>query len=631
MRPAIKSVVIGTAGHIDHGKTALIRALTGTDTDRLPEEKRRGMTIDLGFAFLDASATDGTRVRIGFVDVPGHGLFIRNMLSGTGSVGAVLLVISAQEGIKPQTVEHLAICNLLSVARGIAVITKIDAVSATRLQEVRLEVEHFLRGTFLSDERRPILPVSAKTGEGIEELRRGIVALAVDLNLTYPDHLARLPIDRAFVVKGFGTVVTGTLISGTLLAGQSLVLEPGGRPVRLRGMQTNGQAEEEVIAGSRVAANLADVEVSEVSRGQTLVAADTLSAVSVIDAEVTLLDSAAPLKHRARVYFHALTSSTLASVSIYDNAAADPATTALMRLTLQSPVVLIPGDHFVLRQASPPATIGGGRVLDAYPSQNLRKANVAAWLRSLQVASAKEQIDLRIERRGTQGLPTTRLMAETGLTRDGLLRISGLTSSERLLLLPGNLFLAQQAAEEASAILTARLKQEKSGSLSRSELKGQSALGAEVFDYVLVQLVRSGKVALHGDLVFLSGSGAIAPDADTALLSTIASLYKVAGLAAPLTSEVAARLDIKETDMRRLTTALLREKVLVRMGSETLLVHRDALNDLRISLVEMRGHSFDIATFKQRTGLSRKYAIPLLEYLDRERITRKTGDKRLVL
>src|ERR1700691_4347416 len=275
MTSQIKSVVIGTAGHIDHGKTALVRALTGIDADRLPEEKRRGITIDLGFAFLEAASSSGRPLRISFVDVPGHSLFIHNMLAGAGCIGALLLVISAQEGVKPQTVEHLAICSLLGVRTGLTVITKTDAVGPSRLAEVQLEVKEFLRGTFLNADHSEILAVSAMTGENIAELRQRLVGLAEDCNDSDFDHLPRLPIDRAFVMKGFGTVVTGTLLSGSIRINETLTLEPGRRAVRVRGLQTHGRREEVVQSGSRVALNLAGIEVSEVRRGQTIVPPET--------------------------------------------------------------------------------------------------------------------------------------------------------------------------------------------------------------------------------------------------------------------------------------------------------------------------------------------------------------------
>src|SRR5580692_3253857 len=442
MTALVKSVVIGTAGHIDHGKTTLVRALTGVDTDRLPEEKRRGITIDLGFASLDAVAADKSPLRMSFVDVPGHKLFIRNMLAGAGCIDAVLLVISAEEGVKPQTEEHLAICRLLGVRRGLTVITKIDAVSSSRFEEVYFDIRTFLNGTFLEGDRATILPVSARTGQGLDELRRELISLAMNTSANNPDHLPRLPLDRAFVMKGFGTVVTGTLLSGEFHIGESLSLEPGSRSVRVRGMQTHGRPEEHARSGSRVALNLAGIEVSEASRGQTLVAQETLSSVTTIDVEASLLPDAGSLRHRSRVHFHAFTSETPATVSLYGYDSMEPGSHRFMRLRLHKPIVLVPGDRFVLRQSSPAATIGGGRVLDAHPLPNLRKAKCLTWLEALKQASLEEQLRLRIARRGTAGLTVRKLMGETGLTRAALDQfLQPLVSNNHLLRIPDDVFL----------------------------------------------------------------------------------------------------------------------------------------------------------------------------------------------
>jgi selenocysteine-specific elongation factor len=633
MPPPVKSVVIGTAGHIDHGKTALVRALTGIDADRLPEEKRRGITIDLGFAFLDATSTDGTPIRISFVDVPGHSLFIRNMLAGASCISAVLLVVSAQEGIKPQTIEHLAICRLLGITRGITVITKTDAVSPSRLAEVHLEIGEFLRGTFLDPARSEILSVSAVTRQGIEELRRRLVMLGEGWDESRIDHLSRLPIDRAFVMKGFGTVVTGTLLSGVFRTGQSLALQPGGRVVRVRGMQTHGRAQDLVVAGTRVALNLADIEVSEVSRGQTLVAPETLTDVTTIDVEVEMLPGSSALKHRSRVHFHAFTSDTLASVSLYGYDKVEAGTTRLLRIKLQAPIPLVAGDRFVLRQVSPVATIGGGRVLDAHPLPQLRKAQSMAWLESLRSASIEEQLRLRVARRGTHGLAIGSLMTETGLSRKAVERLSiPLMAGHRLLLIASNILLASEAFDAAAKSIIAGLKHDRNlGGIKRSELKSQTALSAEVFDFVLEHLAEGQKIRTQGELVCSAETGARPINRDAELLSTIAAIYRKAGLAAPLTSEVAAMLTLKGEEMRRLTTLLFRDKILIRMDGETLFIHHQALERLQAEIRALRGQSLDIARFKQMTGLSRKYAIPLLEYLDRERITRKTGERRLIL
>ena len=633
MTKAVKSLVVGTAGHIDHGKTTLVRALTGVDTDRLPEEKRRGITIDLGFASLDAAAADDSPLRISFVDVPGHKLFIRNMLAGAGCIDAVMLVVSAEEGVKPQTEEHLAICSLLGVCRGLTVITKVDAVSPGRLEEVCAEIGSFLKGTFLDPNHAVILAVSAQTGRGLDELRRELMSLAMKTAVPNPHLLPRLPLDRAFVMKGFGTVVTGTLLSGEFHVGESLALEPGGRSVRVRGMQTHGRPEEYARAGSRVALNLAGIEVSEASRGQTIVAPDTLSAVTTIDVEAYLLSGSSSLKHRARVHFHAFTSETLATVSLYGYDSAEPGSHRFMRIRLHKPVVLVPGDRFVLRQCSPPATIGGGRVLDAHPLPNQRKGKCLTWLEALKDASLEEQLRARVARRGTTGIITGKLMAECGLTQEALHRFTEpLVRSGRLLRIADDVLLTEEAVASATESLIGLLKTEtRSAGLSRSELKGRSGLSLRIFDFVLEKLVREHRLLLKDALVYAAGSGPQLPGPDVKSLSAIATAYESAGLTAPSASEVATMLHLKDGEMRRLMTLLLRDKILVKMGTEGPYIHERALETLRGRVRELRGQTLDVARFKQITGLSRKYAIPLLEYLDRQRVTRKDGDLRLVL
>ena len=376
------TLVIATAGHIDHGKTTLVRALTGVDTDRLPEEKRRGITIDLGFASMEIEYPGATPLTVSFVDVPGHSLFIRNMLAGAGCVPAVLLVVAADEGIKPQTIEHLVICELLGITQGIVAITKTDSVNRSHLDQVAANLHALADDTFLRN--APILRVSARTGEGLAALRDELARLVLRIHVSDSGALLRLPIDRAFVMKGFGTVVTGTLLSGAIREGQSLVIAPGHRSVRVRGLQTHGQTEREAHAGTRVAVNLSGIDVAEVHRGQTLVAPHTFSPVDTLDAEIRLLPTAPPLKHGARVHFHVFTSEAMAAVSLYGYESARPGGTRLARLKLDEPMVLAPGDRFVLRQPAPVATIGGGCVLDCHPEPRQRKAATLAWLEQVE-------------------------------------------------------------------------------------------------------------------------------------------------------------------------------------------------------------------------------------------------------
>jgi selenocysteine-specific elongation factor len=555
------------------------------------------------------------------------------MVAGAGGIAAVLLVVSAEEGVKPQTEEHLAICTLLGIRRGIVAITKADLVSPERLKDVSAKVRSFLADSFLGQSDATIIPVSAHTGVGLEDLRRELLTLAEATSIAYPDTLLRLPLDRAFVMKGFGTVVTGTLLSGVLQTGQSLVLEPGGRAVRVRGMQIHNRTEDQAHAGSRVALNLSGIDASEIARGQTLVEQQTLSAVGLMDVEVTLLSGSADLKHRAGVHFHAFTSDTVAIVSLYRYAPVKPGERRLLRLKLAQPVVIVPGDRFVLRQSSPAATIGGGRVLDVHPLQNLRKATRLAWLEKLQDAPVEQQLLLRVDRRGSAGIEYRDLSLEMGLQREALQRFAKpmihrgtlIEVSNELLITPEHI----QSVTE-SVITCMRADTHHSG-LKRSEVRSHLRLRAQVVDFVLTRLAANGKLTVAVERFYSVGADASKPAAQSTTLSAIAEAFRLAGLATPLAAEVADRLNLPDADMRRYMTLLLRDGVLVKMGNNEVYTHRDALQALRFQLADWRGKTIDVSGFKELTGVTRKYAIPLLEYLDRERITRKDGDRRLVL
>src|SRR5271168_3970585 len=437
----VKSIIVGTAGHIDHGKTALVKALTGIDADRLEEEKRRGITIDLGFAHMNLATGAGESLRLGFVDVPGHERFVRNMLAGAGGIDLVLLVIAADEAIKPQTREHFDILQLLGVQRGITVLTKSDAVDAETLDVVRLEVEEFLRGTFLDrpslDNPNSIIAVSSLTGAGLEDLKRAIVAAADEVQPRDSMALPRLPIDRVFTMKGFGTVVTGTLVAGTIRTEDELEVFPTGantsvRRVRVRGLQVHGQTAEAAVAGQRTALNLAGASTEDLSRGMTLGPQAAFEPTRRADVELRLLPSAPrALKHRSRVYFHSFTMETVAEVVFLEpkergpsssvSAKADhlqllPGQASFARLKLPGAALLLPGDRFIIRQFSPVVTIGGGVVLDAAPI--LRMPRHSDFLQVLAGGNPEAILRARIARRHHEGIPVPRLIAETGWTKN---------------------------------------------------------------------------------------------------------------------------------------------------------------------------------------------------------------------
>src|SRR5215470_1013100 len=397
MNSPIKHIIVGTAGHIDHGKSSLVQALTGINPDRLEEEKRRGITIDLGFAFLDLPG-----VRIGFVDVPGHEKFVSNMLAGAAGIDLVLLVIATDESIKPQTREHFDICRLLGVQRGVVALTKSDLADSDTAHLARFEVQDYLKGSFL--EKAPIVSVSVKTGAGLDELRSALATVAAQVPGRDPARGFRLPIDRSFAMKGFGTVVTGTLISGSIAAGSEVELFPNRVRLRVRGIQSGGKSVERALAGQRTAINLAGIEHTAVKRGMTLAAPGRWRPTRRLDARLELLPSAPKLKHRARVHFHAGTTETIADVLLYGQTALLPGQRALAQLRLQDEALLLPGDRFIIRQFSPVITIGGGVVLDPLARRPaLRDTNRVAFLETVEGGN-REEILMAMTERAILGL-----------------------------------------------------------------------------------------------------------------------------------------------------------------------------------------------------------------------------------
>src|ERR1035437_8638309 len=419
----MKSVIVGTAGHIDHGKTALVRALTGIDADRLEEEKRRGITIDIGFAHFELPAADGSRIRIGFVDVPGHERFVRNMLAGVGGIDLVLLVIAADEGIKPQTREHFDICRLLAIRRGITVLTKSDAVDAETLEVVRLEVEDYVRGSFLDTTldaaQSPIVAVSSLTGAGLDELKSALAQVASEVAAKNSAALARLPVDRVFTMKGFGTVVTGTLVAGTIRKEEELEVFPASKRVRVRGVQVHGAPAEAALAGQRTALNLAGVSTEDLARGMTLATADTFRSTSRVDALLSLLPSAKPLKDGARVHFHASTTEMIAEARLYGAQQLKPGDEQYVQLRGAEPALRVPGDRGIVRQWAPVGTSGGGWVVDAAPlARNQPQYEIATFLTKMMAGSPDEVLAARVLRRGTLGLPLDDVPGEMNIRRE---------------------------------------------------------------------------------------------------------------------------------------------------------------------------------------------------------------------
>ena len=729
----MKAVIVGTAGHIDHGKSALVRALTGTDPDRLEEEKRRGITIDIGFANLDLAAPSGEKLRLGFVDVPGHERFVRNMLAGIGGIDLVLLVIAADESVKPQTREHFDICRLLSVQRGITVLTKSDLVDAETLEVVKMEVAEYLRGSFLDPIAAPILAVSAKTGAGLDELKHELARLATEAPVKDAGAVFRLPIDRVFSMKGFGTVVTGTLISGSVSKDDELQVHPTGQRLRVRGVQVHDTAVEKAIAGQRTALNLVGAETSDLARGMMLTQPGLFRPTRRVSVNLNLLPSARVLRDRARVHLHVFTAETVAEVQLLDAKQLRPGQSGFARLKLDDAVMLLPGDRFIVRQFSPVVTIGGGLVLDALEperrtSQTLRRfptvrvvpdhartapaqsipasghdstptlnspnatdvsirsshalhraspatehdalasghdfsradeapfldrpsglqparpaqqpskaAERLAFLQTLANSDASAILLARVERRSSHGLSLDDAVAETGWPRTRMDSVTAGLIASRQLLRFGDILLSTNTVAQLTTAIKAIVDDFQKANplvagISREELREKLAVSPDVYRGVEDLLVRDKQLVLAGDLIHATGRGVVLRDDETEAKKQIEAAFASAGLKVPLLKDVLASLPIDKIRAQKIVTLLLRDRVLVKVGDD-LVFHRDALEGLRRLIIAQKAKApkLNVVAFKDLVGVSRKYAIPLLEYLDRERITRRVGDERVIL
>lgn len=638
----MQSIIVGTAGHIDHGKSALVRALTGKDPDRLPEEKRRGITIDLGFADLDL---DG--VHLGFVDVPGHERFVKNMLAGAHGIDIVALVIAADEGVMPQTREHFDICRLLGVQVGLIVITKTDLVEEELIPLVRDEAEELVANSFL--EGVPILAVSAKTGVGLAELKNTLRELATQVPTRSTDSITRLPVDRAFSMKGFGAVVTGTLVSGELAEGDELQLLPALTRVRARGVQVHGKPVRHAMAGQRTAVNLVGIETLQIERGMVLAPVGRLRPTQILDVHLNVLRTAPrSLRSRARIRLHVHGAEVLARLQVLeDRGEIAPGEEGLAQLRLDAPVVAVAGERFVIRSFSPVQTTAGGIILDPFAIKHRRRDlnQVRQRLQSLLAGDHPTQLSIFVESAGAQGLRLTDLAARTGwndktladaLTRakkdDALMDCDGV-------LVSGSIFqaLKQIAIDE---VKTHHQREPLARGIARETLRERQFAHAppEVFRTVLRELEREGLLVSEKDIVRAASHSVELSTSDAAMRDRLAQAYELAGLEPPSLDE-ALKLALVSASQkphgRKILQLLIEGGVLVRVQGD-LFFHRKALDMLIGKLREFAdqhqsNRSIDVAEFKDLAGVSRKYAIPLLEFLDRERITRREGDRRVIL
>ena len=634
--PPSKHVIVGTAGHIDHGKTELVKALTGIDTDRLAEEKRRGITIDLGFAHLDA----GPDLKLGLVDVPGHERFVRNMLAGVGGIDLVLLVVAADESIMPQTREHFDICRLLGIRKGLVVLTKMDLVDPDLVELVKLEAQEFFKGSFL--EGAPVVAVSSKTGEGLEELRQALTTVAREVEPKDSRRRFRLPIDRVFIMRGFGTVTTGTMVSGSLQAESEVEVYPIGKRVRVRGLQVHNQARRIATAGQRTAVNLSGVEAGSLRRGMVLATPGKFQTSNRIDCLLDLLPSARPLKYGAPVHFHTGTAELEARLYYLDRRAGlRPGDSAYTQARFKEPLLVLPGDRFIVRQFSPVITIGGGVVLDNRPPEHHASQGWKARLDALAGGDPEKVLEALLQD-STYGLAQSDIVSRTGWLEGELEDAARSLEAEGLAVRihedPTWLVHAEPHRIALQRVVDFLGEFHKKNPLtpgvSKEQLRSSRFPDAPAFfaEALSRRLVQQGRIELDGEMVRLAGYRIEFQQDEQEARERIISLFREAALKAPMMRELLPKLPVDPSRARKILQTLLREGVLVKV-SQDLVFHRESVERLKSLLKEHKSRSktIGVPAFKNLAGISRKYAIPLLEYLDREKITRRVGDERLIL
>ena len=633
----MKHLILGTAGHIDHGKTSLVKALTGIDTDRLKEEKARGITIELGFAHLELPGD----IRFGIVDVPGHERFVRAMVAGVGGMDMVMLVIAADEGVMPQTREHLEICQLLGVKKGLVVLTKSDMVDSDWLGLVGEEVRDYLAGSFLAE--APIIPVSSKTGAGLEELKQKLSQLAAEVEEKRHDGPFRLPVDRVFTVTGFGTVVTGTLLSGQISVGDEVEVLPAGISCRVRGVQAHGARTEKGLAGQRLAVNLQGVEHAEVARGDVVVPKGLYKPTRVVDVRLNYLGSAPrELKHRATLRLHSATYEVPAQVILIDRNTLKPGETAHAQLRLAKPALLLPGDPFVLRTYSPQATLGGGTVLDPDPPRRRRRsAEALELLQAVETGSETEKLRLLIANSLLTGLSLEEMINRTGLTAKKIeATLAPLLSAGEVIQVvrEPRIFVGKAAFGTLKAGLMDALQgflrdNPMKDGIGREELKSHIPKRSDprFFGPLLAALEKEGKAVSDRDIVKLPGRKGETTVDQAGLQARIEEALQKGGMEPPTLKDLCDSLRCNEKQLLEHLNFLAREGRSVKVKGDVfyapapLAVIREKL----VGHLKVKGE-ITPPDFRELTGLSRKFMIPLLEYFDQEKVTIRVGDKRVL-
>lgn len=627
---ARRSIVVGTAGHIDHGKTSLVKALTGINTDRLQEEQRRGITIELGFAPLDIGD-----VHVGFVDVPGHEKFVRNMLAGAGGIDAMLLVVAGDESVMPQTREHVEICRLLGIEQALVAVTKADLVDAETLDLVALETAELLEQNGWHDV--PVIPVSAVTGAGLEELKSALAAVADRAVVRNERALPRLPIDRVFTIRGFGTVVTGTLVSGVFTVGDAVEILPSGQRSTIKGLQVHGAAVKSATAGHRVAVNIANVPTEAIERGDFLTLAGQMTPTKMFDLHCRMLpDAPCDLEQNQRVRFHIGAAELIGRVAVVGEAAIPRGGEGFVRIRLEQPTAALAGDRFVIRRYSPMITIGGGSVLDPLPRAGKEDRSLHFnRLTSLAAADTKGRVGLFVrDARSVVGV--AHLAARFGLLRpeaEEVLR-SLVADGEAATIVESPLQIcALGYFDEIKATILQALERVHAanplaGGIATETLRKNvpRGTGDQLFRAAIETLQRAGAVRVEGAIIAAANHSVDLDAGQQEAIGTLERLFREAGTAPPAPAE--AIKSLARSDARALFDLLLARGALVRIAQD-FFCHRAVFDDLLKNIRDRAGDgTFSVPEFKEWFGISRKYAIPLLEYLDAQAITYREGDAR---
>lgn len=631
----MKQIILGTAGHIDHGKTSLIKAVTGIDTDRLKEEKERGITIELGFASLDLPSGQ----HLGIVDVPGHEKFVKNMVAGATGIDIVVMVIAADEGVMPQTREHMEICTLLGIQHGMVVLTKIDLVDEEWLELALDDVREFIQGTFL--EKSPIVPVSSVNGQGIPEFINTLDELSQKVPERQPQSIFRLPIDRVFTMKGFGTVITGTLISGRVQVAESIEIYPANITSKVRGIQVHNQSVQEAEAGMRTAINFQGLEKTAIQRGEVLSRPGALKSSYMVDVLLHFLSSnAKSIKNRKLVRFHTGTSEILGNLILLDREELSPGDTAVAQLRLNSPVALIREDRFVIRSYSPVRTIGGGEVLNPIPQKHKRfKDNIVEGLKNLSHQAPEEIISYYVNASGYQGISFSDLNIMTNFPEKQLESVLQNHLSKKTIIQAdkeNRIYIHNNSLEKLKKDILNYLAKYHSAyplkaGMPKEELKTKlpPALPAKLYNLSLNLMIKGNQIVQEENTVRLA-THTISLGADQAdVRDKILDAYLRSGLQPPYFKELSKTLEIKPNRAKDVLMHLVDEALIVKI-KEDLYFHARAINELKKRLVEFLETKKEITTpqFKKMTGVSRKYVIPLAEYFDAKNVTLRVGDVR---